>query len=929
MKRFAIASFLLALTLAPLQAQEEQRTYRKLTLDNGLRVVLASDRDVNTSSASMAVGIGANADPKGTRGLAHFLEHMLFLANEKYPELNAYGEFLKSRGGFSNAYTAQDLTNYHFQVNHDGLPEALDRFAQFFVSPTLDYAYAKREMAAVNSEHQKNTMDDTWRLMQLRRMHMREDHPDNGFSTGNAKTLENAKAEELRAFFTDYYKPSNMTFAILSNRGLDELEALVRECLSGIKPGDAKPWSAPSDLMETATGLRVLRVVPIKDMRQLQIFFDVPLQHDHAMSKIGRLVGMSMGDEGKGSLLSYLKGQGLATSLSAGVGGTRYFSNCSITVGLTPKGLEKWRDVLKLCFAYTNLLKESELPMDLWEEGRTLSLLQEKYTSKAEGTTAAIALANTAMSYGLELAEKVNVTFETPDPKAYKALVDSLSPENALVFLVGKGLETNAKEKYYGTDYSYTVETGKAFDELGTAKLPKEVFLPLPNPFVPKDVSLRPEQPVLLQKDASITLYYAQDTEFKRPKVAIHLHILTPEAYATPRAAALTRLYAGMLQEQLNEFSYPAVLAGLTYSLQPTRKGLLLTVAGYSESAFKLLNMVSKAMLGPLDAATFERVRLRNVEAVKNQPLGQAYGYVGELARKISLKRYIRSVQTLPELEKANLADLKAHVKVLLAKTHIEGLCAGNLTGAQAREAVNGVQAALGSAPFDPTTAEKDEILVLGKGEQVVVKRVGATDQSCMRIDYQVGASDVKTRVSAELFGRALGNPFYTEMRTKQKLGYIVFSGSLNRQNVQYLVFLIQSGTNTPEDLLARAEACVATLPELFAKLPAQQFEAIRKSLIQDRLKKIKSIAGKAGRFYTGAFDKEGDFDWIVKEIKAIKALKQEEVATLLQNTVAEKTKVVYLLRAKQLGAFEAPGSAPDLNTFSKGRTYSADKAGR
>ncbi len=924
---------LLLCAVGPARAEDDAREYRKLVLDNGLRVLLASDPKVNTSAASMAVGIGANADPADAQGLAHFLEHMLFLANEKYPELNSYSEFLRSRGGGSNAYTSQDHTNYHFQVNHEALPEALDRFAQFFISPTLDYEYAQREVMAVNSEHQKNTMDDTWRLMQLQRAHLRPGHPANKFSTGNAEILAEAKEEVLRGFFEAYYKPDNMALAVLSDRSLDDLERVVRERFAGIAPGEAKPWSAPSDLLEEAKGLRLLKVVPVKDLRQLQIFFEVPPQHAHALTKISNLVGMTMGDEGKGSLLSYLKARGLATFLSAGVGGTRYYNSCQVTVGLTPQGLEQWREVLKLCFAYTRMLQRSGFPRHVWEEAKTLAELEDRYAAKPEGTQAAIGLANAVLEHGLEVADRVAVTFEEPDPAAYQALVDALRPEKALAFLVAKGLETDKAETYYGTDYSLAVDEALA-GELAEVEVPEGLHLPLPNRFVPDDVTLVPEQPVRIQQDEGVTLWYAQDTEFRRPKVALHLHILSPQAYASEKAAALTGLYAAMLQEQLNELAYPAMMAGLSYSLQPTRKGLLLTVAGYSDSAFELLTIVGESLRGELDAAAFDRVLLRSLEGAKNFPLGQAYMVVNDLVREVALEQYVMARETVPVLEGATLEQLQAHVKELLARTHIEGLCAGNLTADQAREAVAELRAAIGSEPFDPALAHQDAVLWLGdarEGEPVdlVLKEVGATDQACLRLDYQVGRSDVKTRMAAEVIGRALSNPFYTEMRTKQKLGYIVFSGTLNRENVQNLVFLIQSGSHRPEELQARADACIEVLPQLFAQMPAAQFEAIRASLIEDRRKKPKSIAEKAGLFWAGAFEKEGDFAWIEDEVRALQSLDQEEVAQLLARTVAPnmRRRVVYLLRAAQHGPFEEADGI-DLETFGEGRTYLREKAG-
>jgi hypothetical protein len=58
---------------------------RRLVLPNGMKVLLWSDPKLNTSSAALAVGVGSLADPPQRQGLAHFLEHMLFLGTEKYP----------------------------------------------------------------------------------------------------------------------------------------------------------------------------------------------------------------------------------------------------------------------------------------------------------------------------------------------------------------------------------------------------------------------------------------------------------------------------------------------------------------------------------------------------------------------------------------------------------------------------------------------------------------------------------------------------------------------------------------------------------------------------------------------------------------------------------------------------------------------------
>ncbi|RME77210.1 MAG: hypothetical protein D6785_12840, partial [Planctomycetota bacterium] len=532
MKKFSLFFAILLVPFLALANPASKRTYRKLVLKNGLKVVLVSDASLNVSSASMDVGVGSLADPDKRLGLAHFLEHMLFLATKKYPKLNEYGEYLKAHGGYSNAFTAADHTNYHFQVNHDGFPEALDRFGHFFIDPLLDYKYAQREVMAVDAEHRKNIPQDTWRIMQLRRSLFKKSHPASKFHTGCLETLKGTTEQELREFFETYYGPTNMALSILSPLSLDEQERLVRKIFSQIPSRKIKIFECSWKVLDPKNALRLVRVVPLKDMRQLKLYFPLPPQYKKVGEKTINLIGMTMGDEGKGSLLSYLKKLGYATSLSAGVGNeTRFFSSCGVTVGLTPKGLQNWRQVLTLCMAYFELLRSSPYPKHIWKEMKTLAKLKELYSPKGEGTDRAIAIASNANLYGLKIAEKVESYFTHPDEKDYYQLLSYMKPSNMLVFLVAKGLKTDKKEKWYGTQYSYVEEKGKFFESLQKPTVPKAIHLPLPNPFLPKRLGIYRERPVLIAKNRYYTLWYGQDLEFRRPKVSIMLHILTPNAY--------------------------------------------------------------------------------------------------------------------------------------------------------------------------------------------------------------------------------------------------------------------------------------------------------------------------------------------------------------------------------------------------------------
>ncbi|OWM66636.1 hypothetical protein CDL15_Pgr010287 [Punica granatum] len=104
------------------------------------------------AAAAMCVGMGSFSDPYEAQGLAHFLEHMLFMGSSKYPDENEYDSYLSKHGGSSNAYTEAEHTCYHFEVKREFLKGALERFSQFFISPLVKMEAMEREVLAVDSE---------------------------------------------------------------------------------------------------------------------------------------------------------------------------------------------------------------------------------------------------------------------------------------------------------------------------------------------------------------------------------------------------------------------------------------------------------------------------------------------------------------------------------------------------------------------------------------------------------------------------------------------------------------------------------------------------------------------------------------------------------------------------------------------------------
>ena len=183
-----------------------------------MKVLVISDPATDKAAASLDLNVGTNANPKDRQGLAHFLEHMLFLGTGKYPEAGSYQAFISQNGGNHNAYTAYENTNYFFDVRADQLEPALDRFAQFFIDPLFTEEYVDRERHAVHSEYQSKLRDDGRRSFSATKQVMNPAHQYSQFAVGSLETLSNNNGDlrqDLIKFYNRHYSANLMTLVIL------------------------------------------------------------------------------------------------------------------------------------------------------------------------------------------------------------------------------------------------------------------------------------------------------------------------------------------------------------------------------------------------------------------------------------------------------------------------------------------------------------------------------------------------------------------------------------------------------------------------------------------------------------------------------------------------------------------------------------------
>ena len=164
---------------------------------------------------------------------------MVFMGSKKYPQENDFVSFVRNRGGSYNATTTGEHTTFYFGIQEKYLLPALDRFAQFFISPLLSKDAIAREREAVDSEFQEDSTSDLNRILQLFCSFAPKNHPTSKFLYGNLKTLRDQIDEdslylELQKFHQRHYSAHRMKLAIRANLPLDTLEQYVKECFSNV-----------------------------------------------------------------------------------------------------------------------------------------------------------------------------------------------------------------------------------------------------------------------------------------------------------------------------------------------------------------------------------------------------------------------------------------------------------------------------------------------------------------------------------------------------------------------------------------------------------------------------------------------------------------------------------------------------------------------
>ncbi|GES66360.1 a-pheromone processing metallopeptidase Ste23 [Aspergillus terreus] len=904
----------------------DDRSYRVVRLANKLEALLVHDPDTDKASAAVNVNVGNFSDADDMPGMAHAVEHLLFMGTEKYPKENAYNQYLAAHSGSSNAYTAATETNYFFEVSAtsdstdqpngqstpngsvngtaatsesgstessgNGSPSplygALDRFAQFFVAPLFLESTLDRELRAVDSENKKNLQSDLWRLMQLNKSLSNPAHPYHHFSTGNLQTLKEEPMKrglEVRSefikFYEKHYSSNRMKLVVLGRESLDEMEQWVTELFSGVKNkdlpqnrwDDVQPWLA-DDMCKQ------IFAKPVMDTRSMDIYFPF-LDEEHLYeSQPSRYISHLIGHEGPGSILAYIKAKGWANGLSAGVmpvcPGSAFFT---VSVRLTQEGLRQYREVAKVVFEYIAMIKEREPEQWIFDEMKNLAEVEFRFKQKSPASRFTSRLSS-VMQKPLPREWLLSGSLlRTYNPDLIKKALSYFRPDNFRMIIVSQDYpgDWDSKEKWYGTEYKvesipqdFMADIQKALETTPDTRLP-DLHMPHKNEFVPTRLSVEKKEtpepqkvPKLIRHDDHVRLWFKKDDRFWVPKATVYVTLRNPLVWATPANLVKSRFYCELVRDALVEYSYDAELAGLDYHLSASIFGLDVSVGGYNDKMSVLLEKVLTSMRDlSVNPDRFHIIKERLARGYKNAEYQQPFYQVGDYTRYLTAEKNWLNEQYAAELEHIEPEDISCFFPQLLRQNHIEVLAHGNLYKEDALRMTDSVENILKSRPLPQSQWHVRRNIIIPPGSNYIYERDlkdPANVNHCIEYYLFLGSmTDDKLRSKLLLFAQMTDEPAFDQLRSKEQLGYVVWSGArYSATTIGYRV-IIQS-ERTAEYLESRIDAFLSSFRTSLQDMTEEEFEGHKRSVINKRLEKLKNLSSETSRFWTHIGSEYFDF---------------------------------------------------------------------
>ncbi|KAL7984123.1 hypothetical protein Chor_002693, partial [Crotalus horridus] len=738
------------------------------------------------AAAALAVGVGSFCDPDDLPGLAHFLEHMVFMGSQKYPDENGFDTFLKKHGGSDNASTDTERTIFQFDIQKKYFKEALDRWAQFFIHPLMIKDAIDREVEAVDSEYQIAKPSDANRRELLLGSLAKPGHPMRKFFWGNAETLKYAPKKKgidtyarLRDFRKRYYSAHYMNLVVQSRETLDTLQKWVTEIFSHI-PDNGLPRPDFSHLMnpfDTLEFHKIYKIIPVKEIHSLNISWALPTQEKNYKVKPLHYISWLIGHEGFG-LLPYMEEM-----------------------------------VIHLIFQYFKMLQKNGPEKRIWEEIQKIEANEFCFQEQSDPIEFVENICENMHIFQKEDLLTGDQLLIEYNAEIIADALNQLTPEKVNIFLLSPSHEGQCtkKENWFGTQYC-VLDIDRYWSNLWNTDFPlnPDLHLPQENKYIATDFSVKeasihaPEYPTKIINTREGCLWYKEDNKFGVPKGFICFYLVSPIILQSALNMVLFDTFVSILSHNLAEPAYEADVAQLEYKVMAKEHGLAIRVKGFNHKLPLLFHLI-------INNLSDLKITPSNFQIITEQLKRSYFNYLikaDTLAKDIRLSilehgrwSLIEKYQTL--INGISIESLTKFVGAFKSNLWVEGLVQGNFTKNESKEFMNYISGKLQFHPLIHPCPIQFRVMELPNTHILCkVKSLHIGDANTdVTVYYQTGAKKLKDYTLTELlvcelsklryltsksveFQMHMEEPCFDFLRTKNTLGYHVYPATRNTSGI-------------------------------------------------------------------------------------------------------------------------------------------------
>ena len=197
--------------------------YRKLILENGIRLVSERIPTLKSVTIGIWVNTGSRDESPAQAGYSHFIEHMFFKGTTVRSATDISRE-IDALGGEMNAFTTRETTTYYVKVLDQHLPKALDLLADLFLRSRLGQKEIEKEKQVILEEIRMVKDDPEDLVQELHTKLVMGRHPLSRPILGRESTIVRINRNDLLEYIHTHYCPEDIVVAVAGNFDQSQLE---------------------------------------------------------------------------------------------------------------------------------------------------------------------------------------------------------------------------------------------------------------------------------------------------------------------------------------------------------------------------------------------------------------------------------------------------------------------------------------------------------------------------------------------------------------------------------------------------------------------------------------------------------------------------------------------------------------------------------